>query len=74
MVSEGDSLLQIIPEKIQRYYLVLWVPNEAVVGSWRPGNECDFRRELTKLFSRKGFVADIHPITGRCGCLLQSCD
>jgi hypothetical protein len=33
------------------------------VGSWRPGNECDFRRELTKLFSRKGFVADIHPIT-----------
>ena len=30
MVSEGDSLLQIIPEKIQRYYLVLWVPNEAV--------------------------------------------
>ncbi|MGG8078916.1 HlyD family secretion protein [Klebsiella aerogenes] len=30
MVNEGDSLLQIIPEKIQRYYLVLWVPNEAV--------------------------------------------
>lgn len=30
MVNAGDSLLQIIPQKITNYYLVLWVPNDAV--------------------------------------------
>ncbi|SIP74677.1 Microcin H47 secretion protein mchE [Xenorhabdus innexi] len=30
MVNVGDSLLQIIPEKINNYYLVIWVPNEAI--------------------------------------------
>ncbi|OTA16314.1 RTX toxin transporter [Xenorhabdus vietnamensis] len=30
MVNNGDSLLQIIPEKIAHYYLVIWVPNEAI--------------------------------------------
>ena len=30
MINVGDSLLQIIPETIQHYYLVLWVPNNAV--------------------------------------------
>ncbi|MDE9459193.1 HlyD family secretion protein [Xenorhabdus bovienii] len=30
MVNVGDSLLQIIPEKITNYYLVTWVPNEAI--------------------------------------------
>ncbi|MGQ8486173.1 HlyD family secretion protein [Klebsiella aerogenes] len=30
MVSAGDSLLQIVPEKIQGHYLVIWVPNDAV--------------------------------------------
>ncbi len=30
MINIGDSLLQIIPETIKHYYLVLWVPNNAV--------------------------------------------
>ncbi|MDB6369617.1 HlyD family secretion protein [Photorhabdus bodei] len=30
MVNVGDSLLQIIPEKITNYYLIIWVPNEAI--------------------------------------------
>lgn len=30
MVNAGDSLMQIIPAKINNYYLVLWVPNESV--------------------------------------------
>lgn len=30
MVSPGDSLVQILPDCIQNYYLVLWVPNTAV--------------------------------------------
>ncbi|WP_313715268.1 HlyD family secretion protein [Atlantibacter hermannii] len=30
MVSNGDSLLQIIPEKVRNYSLVLWVPNDAM--------------------------------------------
>ena len=30
MVNMGDSLLQIVPEKIKSYYLVIWVLNEAV--------------------------------------------
>lgn len=30
MVSAGSSLLQIIPQTIKDYYLVLWVPNDAV--------------------------------------------
>ncbi|ECI0414705.1 HlyD family secretion protein [Salmonella enterica subsp. salamae] len=30
MVNAGDSLLQIIPENIENYYLILWVPNDAV--------------------------------------------
>ncbi|HFD2063878.1 TPA: HlyD family secretion protein [Serratia marcescens] len=30
MVNVGDSLLQIIPQNIDRYALVLWVPNDAI--------------------------------------------
>lgn len=30
MVNIGDSLLQIIPKNIKNYYLVMWVPNDAV--------------------------------------------
>lgn len=30
MVSAGDSLLQIIPDKIKDHYLVVWAPNDAV--------------------------------------------
>lgn len=30
MVNAGDSLLQIIPKDIENYFLVLWVPNDAV--------------------------------------------
>jgi membrane fusion protein len=30
MVNTGDSLLQIIPDKIEHYSLILWVPNDAV--------------------------------------------
>lgn len=30
MVNIGDSLLQVIPEVISSYYLVIWVPNDAV--------------------------------------------
>lgn len=30
MVNTGDSLLQLIPQKIDHYSLVVWVPNEAV--------------------------------------------
>ncbi|CAI1550038.1 HlyD family secretion protein [Serratia plymuthica] len=30
MVNVGDSLLQIIPHKIDHYALVLWVPNDAI--------------------------------------------
>jgi len=30
MVNVGDSLLQIIPQHIESYFLVLWVPNDAV--------------------------------------------
>ncbi len=30
MVNTGDSLLQVIPENIENYYLILWVPNDAV--------------------------------------------
>ncbi|WP_313906441.1 HlyD family secretion protein [Salmonella enterica] len=30
MVNAGDSLLQVIPENIENYYLIIWVPNDAV--------------------------------------------
>ncbi|MBF4652653.1 HlyD family secretion protein [Serratia marcescens] len=30
MVNVGDSLLQVIPQSITNYYLVIWVPNEAI--------------------------------------------
>ncbi|MBL5904897.1 HlyD family secretion protein [Serratia fonticola] len=30
MVNVGDSLLQITPKNIERYYLIIWVPNDAV--------------------------------------------
>lgn len=30
MVNAGDSLLQVIPENIENYYLILWVPNDAI--------------------------------------------
>lgn len=30
MVNVGDSLLQILPQNIDRYALVLWVPNDAI--------------------------------------------
>lgn len=30
MVNAGDSLLQVIPKNIENYYLILWVPNDAV--------------------------------------------
>ncbi|MEG2565026.1 MAG: HlyD family efflux transporter periplasmic adaptor subunit, partial [Acinetobacter sp.] len=30
MVSQGDSLLQILPETVLNYNLVLWVPDNAV--------------------------------------------
>lgn len=30
MVNVGDSLLQVIPQKIDHYYLVIWVPNDAI--------------------------------------------
>lgn len=30
MVNAGDSLLQVLPENIENYYLILWVPNDAV--------------------------------------------
>lgn len=30
MVNGGDSLLQIIPANIKRFYLVAWVPNDAI--------------------------------------------
>ncbi|MDX7999405.1 HlyD family secretion protein [Xenorhabdus sp. Reich] len=30
MVNIGDSLLQVIPEKIANYYLIIWVPNDAI--------------------------------------------
>ncbi|UTM57122.1 HlyD family secretion protein [Photobacterium sp. CCB-ST2H9] len=29
MVNKGDSLLQLIPQKIDHYSLIIWVPNEA---------------------------------------------
>lgn len=30
MVNIGDSLLQIIPQKIDEYFLIIWVPNDAI--------------------------------------------
>lgn len=30
MVNIGDSLLQVIPKNIECYYLIIWVPNDAV--------------------------------------------
>lgn len=30
MVNVGDSLLQIVPQKIKNYYLVIWVPNDVL--------------------------------------------
>lgn len=30
MVNSGDSLLQVLPQHVDHYYLVVWVPNEAV--------------------------------------------
>ncbi|EIY5616268.1 HlyD family secretion protein [Salmonella enterica] len=30
MVNAGDSLLQVIPENIENYYLIIWIPNDAV--------------------------------------------
>lgn len=30
MVSVGDSLLQILPEEIKNYHLIVWVPNNAI--------------------------------------------
>ncbi|GAA3885976.1 HlyD family secretion protein [Gibbsiella dentisursi] len=30
MVNAGDSLLQLIPENINHFYLVLWVPNDVI--------------------------------------------
>ncbi|MDG0799290.1 HlyD family secretion protein [Pectobacterium punjabense] len=30
MINVGDSLLQILPQNIEEYYLIAWVPNDAV--------------------------------------------
>ncbi|CAI0769262.1 Colicin V secretion protein CvaA [Serratia fonticola] len=30
MVNVGDSLLQVIPKKIDNYFLIIWVPNDAI--------------------------------------------
>lgn len=44
MVSAGDSLLQIIPDKIKDHYLVVWVPNDAVPYI-NPGDRVNIRYE-----------------------------
>lgn len=44
MVNAGDSLLQIIPQNIEHYYLVLWVPNDAVAYI-APGDRVNIRYE-----------------------------
>lgn len=44
MVSAGDSLFQVIPQKISAYYLVLWVPNDSVPYI-SPGDRLNVRYE-----------------------------
>ncbi|EJJ9501090.1 HlyD family secretion protein [Salmonella enterica] len=44
MVSTGDSLLQIIPDKIKDHYLVVWAPNDAVPYI-NPGDRVNIRYE-----------------------------
>lgn len=44
MVSAGDSLLQIIPDKIKDHYLVVWAPNDAVPYI-NPGDMVNIRYE-----------------------------
>ncbi|EKA1915094.1 HlyD family secretion protein [Salmonella enterica] len=44
MVSAGDSLLQIIPDKIKDHYLVFWAPNDAVPYI-NPGDRVNIRYE-----------------------------
>ncbi|EIC4780367.1 HlyD family secretion protein [Salmonella enterica] len=44
MVSAGDSLLQIIPDKIKDHYLVVWAPNDAVPYI-NPGDRVNIRYE-----------------------------
>lgn len=42
MVSAGDSLLQIIPDKIKDHYLIFWAPNDAVPYI-NPGDRVNIR-------------------------------
>ncbi|EIK7656606.1 HlyD family secretion protein [Salmonella enterica] len=44
MVSAGDSLLQIIPDKIKDHYLVVWAPNDTVPYI-NPGDRVNIRYE-----------------------------
>ncbi|EAO0631518.1 HlyD family secretion protein [Salmonella enterica] len=44
MVNAGDSLLQIIPDKIKDHYLVVWAPNDAVPYI-NPGDRVNIRYE-----------------------------
>lgn len=44
MLSAGDSLLQIIPDKIKDHYLVVWAPNDAVPYI-NPGDRVNIRYE-----------------------------
>lgn len=44
MVNPGDSLLQITPEKIEYYALVLWVPDNAIPYI-NPGDRVNIRYE-----------------------------
>jgi membrane fusion protein len=44
MVNQGDSLLQLIPQKVDHYSLIIWVPNE-VIPYLNTGDKINIRYE-----------------------------
>lgn len=62
MVNAGDSLLQIIPEAIDHYLLVAWVPNDAV-PYLSVGNQVNLRYEAFPAAKFGQFAATISQIS-----------
>lgn len=62
MVSAGDSLLQILPEHIDAYRLVVWVPNSAVVYL-HPGDTFNVRYDAFSYQKFGQFPAKIESVS-----------
>jgi len=62
MVNAGDSLLQLLPQVIDHYYLIIWVPNDAVPYI-SPGDKVNIRYEAFPAEKFGQFSATVTTIT-----------